>query len=842
MKNSRKPRRVAGISLAIAVAGAATAVPAEAQPSPSLNTPAADGSVAGTPAAAPKADPSDVKRIVATLQNGVGSLERVAGSVLTPHAGSGSANARYSSGGWTYTAVAHNPAADRLYAISTGEDGKPAGHLLRLLPKKEEVADLGALDLKGVDTKDVASAAFTPHGTLVLFSGSQIRTIDLSGDVMKERVEQITSVPVKSLKLTVEGNPGDVGLPSAWASLGENEHELYAVSTSPEGREYKWALDTTTGRIRVSQLQVAAGANPEDLGDLNYAYTKNRDTLVFADDEARTLEVRGDEVTATDVDGEIIDNLREIAYLRVGSPYKPVTQVDKPAPLPGSAPVSPTSKKTVPTFSVPTVVAPSSEPTASERALLGDAPEDQTGTPEQLADTRAVPTVTTTDAPAQDRTVKFTVADDAGHAKSGVAVEIDELGISTKTDKNGQASAEIPASAGDVTAYIDGQPSTVTAGEVSHRVTLFAGSDGEADALAADKDTEEPAAPVEVQLTVKLAGKGLADAEITSSDQNVTIIDPKTDASGVALIRVPATGSYPVKLKFGNIEKDIRVSASAPDRVIQLDQQTSSEANKPATGQTVEGKTIKVRVLTANGDPVQFAQVYNKGATEIETRTWGNPNDTSESAGLTDEDGYVAVYVAGPAYKTDELTLSVRTAPAGYKTASEKVSLTKDYIEIELPKSSTTTSTKSRPQEILDVIDEVQPLVAAIAGPAALGAGLSGRPATGTSTKSTSTTTTATTGVRSTNLNGTVVTGRSTAASTTAVKKVSSGGSASSGGSNGGSKSAKSTKSSSSTTKTTTRDGDLADTGTPMTTVITLGVLALLIGGAYIALGRRRDA
>ena len=53
-------------------------------------------------------------------------------------------------------------------------------------------------------------------------------------------------------------------------------------------------------------------------------------------------------------------------------------------------------------------------------------------------------------------------------------------------------------------------------------------------------------------------------------------------------------------------------------------------------------------------------------------------------------------------------------------------------------------------------------------------------------------------------------------------------------------------KGSTSTKKTTTssskeRDGDLADTGTPMRAVISLGVLLMLVGGAYLALGRRRE-
>ena len=43
------------------------------------------------------------------------------------------------------------------------------------------------------------------------------------------------------------------------------------------------------------------------------------------------------------------------------------------------------------------------------------------------------------------------------------------------------------------------------------------------------------------------------------------------------------------------------------------------------------------------------------------------------------------------------------------------------------------------------------------------------------------------------------------------------------------------------TTKSSSRDGDLAETGTPMTTVITLGLLLLLAGGAYMYMGRRRE-
>ena len=858
MNNSRNPRRIAGISLAIAVAGASAIVPAHAQTSPaapSLSVTPVKPAGATPAAGTSKADPNQVLKGVGAVQSGVNELDKTVGSMVGPKPGSGSAQARYSSGDWTYTAVAYNSVADRLYAISTGEDGKPAGHLLRMIPRRDEVADLGALDLKGIKTEDVASAAFTPHGTLVLFSGSQYRAIDLSSDVVKEKVEQVSTLPVKSQKLTVEGKPGDVGLPSAWASLGskETENYLFAVSRSPEGSFYKWTLDTTNGRVSISELTVASAPRVDELGDLNYAFAKDRDTLVFADDQARTLEVRGDEVVGTYFGREITDNLRELAYLPKGAPYKPVTQANKPAPLAGDTAAAPSSRRTLPTFTAPTVIADSSEPTSIESSLLNDvetepaaASTENTGVG---SETHAVPSVTTTTA-AVDRTVKFTVADEAGHARSGVPVELDELGTYTKTDKNGQVSVEIPASAGEVTAYVNGQPSKVGVNEMSHRVTLLADTPADSspsseasassETSSSSSSSSAPAAPAkkkDVQITVQWAGKPLANADISSSNKDVEILDPKTDANGNALIRIPAdqpNATFDVEAKYGDKQQSIRFTSGYDSRTIVLDQASSQDK----TGdKTVNNKRIRVQVVTENGDPVQFASVYAKGATSIRLQSVDNPRDTtSEGALLTNENGFIDVIVLDSLQENEKITLAVKTAPSGYKTVSKEVSVGSDFVELKLPKgSTTTTSTKSRPQEILDIIDEVQPLVAAIGGPAAAGAALN-RGTKTTSTKSTTTTTgTATSGARSTNLSGTVMTGRSTAASTTAAAARAN--SASSGGS-------KSTKaaSKSTSTKTTSRDGDLAETGTPMTTVITLGILAVLIGGAYIALGRRRDA
>lgn len=855
MNNSRNPRRIAGISLAIAVAGASAIVPAHAQTSPaapSLSVTPVKPAGATPAAGTSKADPNQVLKGVGAVQSGVNELDKTVGSMVGPKPGSGSAQARYSSGDWTYTAVAYNSVADRLYAISTGEDGKPAGHLLRMIPRRDEVADLGALDLKGIKTEDVASAAFTPHGTLVLFSGSQYRAIDLSSDVVKEKVEQVSTLPVKSQKLTVEGKPGDVGLPSAWASLGskETENYLFAVSRSPEGSFYKWTLDTTNGRVSISELTVASAPRVDELGDLNYAFAKDRDTLVFADDQARTLEVRGDEVVGTYFGREITDNLRELAYLPKGAPYKPVTQANKPAPLAGDTAAAPSSRRTLPTFTAPTVIADSSEPTSIESSLLNDVEtEPATASTENTgagSETHAVPSVTTTTA-AVDRTVKFTVADEAGHAKSGVPVELDELGTYTKTDKNGQVSVEIPASAGEVTAYVNGQPSKVGVNEMSHRVTLLADTPADSspsseasassETSSASSSSSAPAdsATKEVVVRVVSGAEPLANVKVTSKDLK---IDTTTNQLGEALVNVPDDGrSYTLDIAGTATKRSITVAATSGVRVVDFAAAAPSTENSKTSDKTVNNKRIRVQVVTENGDPVQFASVYAKGATSIRLQSVDNPRDTtSEGALLTNENGFIDVIVLDSLQENEKITLAVKTAPSGYKTVSKEVSVGSDFVELKLPKgSTTTTSTKSRPQEILDIIDEVQPLVAAIGGPAAAGAALN-RGTKTTSTKSTTTNTgTATSGARSTNLSGTVMTGRSTAASTTAAAARAN--SASSGGS-------KSTKaaSKSTSTKTTSRDGDLAETGTPMTTVITLGILAVLIGGAYIALGRRRDA
>mgnify|MGYP002717634561 FL=1 len=659
MNNARKTRRVAGISLAIAVAGASTIVPAQAQSDPAgaadSATPVSEGA-AVTPTPVAKLDPNQVSKDIGTLQKDVDGLEQTVASYAQSKPGSGSSKSHYTAGGWTFTAVAYNSAAKRLYAISTGEDRKPAGHLLRMFPDQDKVADLGALDLKGMKTKNIASAAFTARGELVLFSGPEMRTLDLSHDVVDEKVEHVSEVAVKSEKLEVEGNPGDVGLPSAWASKGGNndENKLFAVSRAEDKRYYQWELDTTNGKITISGLPADGVPELDHLQALNYAFTKKDGTLVFADDQAHTLEVKDGAVVATYFGNEPGDNIRELTYLSKLDKPGAETVTEAVAPLPGDTNTAAPERK---------------EPLPGVAAVAdadSDASTDDGGSDSALERTRAVPvTKTSTEASAQAREVNVTVTDQEGNAK------------------------------------------------------------------------------------------------------------PK---------------------------------------------------------EQVNGKKIRVRVVTDEGDPVAFAEVYSTAGPNVTPVGVGSFETSKNGVALTNADGYVDV-VVDDATSGQNVTLAVRTAPQGYKKASREVAVTASTVEIEPPKGPAT-STKSTPEQVLDLINQAEPVVAAMLGTAGAGAGLSGRgKSTSTSTKETST---STSGERSSDPSGTVMTGRST----TAANAKSSGGSKSTAAQ--GQKSGSGAKSTSS--KSSSRDGGLAETGTPMRTVITLGILAMLIGGAYIALGRRRDA
>lgn len=639
------------------------------------------------------------------------------------HPGSGSAKARYASGGWTYTALAFNPINGDMYAVSLAQGGKPAGHLLRFAPNSEQVTDLGPLPLDGADTGAFTSAAFTSHGTLALFDGAEFFTIDLSGDGEATRLDTVATLPAVQQVIEVDGEQGSVDTLSAWTSAtGDAEGELHAISRDRDGRLFAWRLDTATGDAVVSPLQVKPGLDVEQVGELNYAFAKDAATLVFADNQARSLEVRDGVVVGTYVAPSVTENFRELAYLPKGAPYKPVTQpAEPPAPTPTRPPAAVKEHAAPP--ALPTTTAPQTEPTPgapAPEALV----EVDTGAPEDEA-----------------REVKVTVATERGAAVEGAAVEVPELGITATTDKNGEVVLPIPAGVGDTDVVVAGA-----------------------------------------------AGDG------------VTTLNAGTKA-----VRV-----YAAEDAEGAEDADTADAARFKD------------------------STIRVFVETDDGQPVQQAEVYSRDGLAIQV------------TGLTNEDGYVDVVVPGDVGTARTIELGVRSAPAGYATATKEVDRYEDGTTITLPAAE---STKSRPGEILEVIDEAKEALGVIAGPAAaagFAASRGGAAATTTrpniNAARTTGTTTSATGTATT---GTATTGTATATPTRSTGRTTSATSTSSAvqatGSRTTSASSMTAKSSTTSSSTSAKRGDLANTGTPMRTVIALGILAMLIGAAYVALGRRRD-
>lgn len=636
------------------------------------------------------------------------------------HPGSGSAKARYASGGWTYTALAFNPINGDMYAVSLAQGGNPAGHLLRFAPNSEQVTDLGPLPLDGADTGAFTSAAFTAGGVLALLNTSEFFTIDLSGDLGPTRLDTVATLPAVRHEIEVDGERGSVDTLSAWTSAtGDAEDELHAISRDRQGRLLAWQLDTATGNAVVNPLDVKPGVDVTQVGELNYAFAKDAATLVFADNQARSLEVRDGVVVGTYVAPSVTENFRELAYLPKGAPYKPVTQPAEPAaPAPTRPPAAVKEHAAPP--ALPTTTAPQTEPTPgapAPEALV----ELDTGVPEDEA-----------------REVKVTVATERGAAVEGAAVEVPELGITETTDKNGEVVLPIPAGVGDTDVVVAGA-----------------------------------------------AGDG------------VTTLNAGTKA--------------------------LRVYAAE-----------DAEDADTADAARFKDSTIRVFVETDDGQPVQQAEVYSRDGLAIQV------------TGLTNEDGYVDVVVPGDVGTARTIELGVRSAPAGYTAATKEVDRYEDGTTITLPAAE---STKSRPGEILEVIDEAKEALGVIAGPAAaagFAASRGGAAATTTrpniNAARTTGTTTSATGTATT---GTAATGTATATPTRSTGRTTSATSTSSAvqatGSRTTSASSMTAKSSTTSSSTSAKRGDLANTGTPMRTVIALGILAMLIGAAYVALGRRRD-
>lgn len=241
---------------------------------------------------------------------------------------------------------------------------------------------------------------------------------------------------------------------------------------------------------------------------------------------------------------------------------------------------------------------------------------------------------------------------------------------------------------------------------------------------------------------------------------------------------------------------------------------TTTQTTTPKKEEATEQRTLEVEIYVGTGEkkkPVEGARLVVPKL------------DNFELEGETNADGYLRTTL--PAELNDEsFTVRLAEAPEGFKNKSIQIKKDDLVKEITLDKDTRATSTKSKPQEILEVFKEVKPLLGAFGALAGAGAGAAGSKSTSSKTSTTST-------FSNSKSSGTVSTGRTTSAT-----------SRSTAASRSTAKSTSRSSSKSSSTTTSTRSGDLADTGTPMSGVITLGIVLFLIGGAYVFMGRRRDA
>ena len=197
MAANSKVNRIAGLSLAAAVAGTLTLVPvAKAETtSPSSESTTSKAPVVSTedtssaaPASSSAAAPvtTSVKSVEGTPKASTSNVAPTTKAdkseewadilkgfasliVSATAAGSGTSGVQLTSDNHTYSAVASNPTNGRLYAVSD------EGHLLRIHPQTGNLKDLG--EIPGVEAKEITSAAFTQDGTLVLFDGETVLSL-----------------------------------------------------------------------------------------------------------------------------------------------------------------------------------------------------------------------------------------------------------------------------------------------------------------------------------------------------------------------------------------------------------------------------------------------------------------------------------------------------------------------------------------------------------------------------------------------------------------------------------------------------------------------------------------
>ena len=393
MAATSKAKRAVGLSLAAAVAGSIALVPvANAQESataketaPVTSSAAVDpvsstsnaSSVSTTPATTPATANTPVADSAAPVtqtpakDSSISDAAKAFAALFldTPGNGTGTSGAQYNSKGRTYTALARHPENKLLYAISQDEEGKDAGHLLRINANDGGLMDLGKIDLKGDDATKIDTAAFTAGGTLVLFGEDKVYTLDLSDDKSgaKNTPLAFTTKPLK-----IDGVK-EAGKPAAWAADGEkNETSLVALSTNDKGEAYLWHLDVDEKAPAATHAAVTVPekATLPKVKALNYAYKNEDGEFVFADDDATAIHVKDNAVSNVVAKGDEADNFAGVAGLKLPGLDNPETGAATPTATPGSETPTNPATTTTPATETPTNSATTTTPATETPATM----------------------------------------------------------------------------------------------------------------------------------------------------------------------------------------------------------------------------------------------------------------------------------------------------------------------------------------------------------------------------------------------------------------------------------------------------------------------------------------
>lgn len=355
MAANSKVNRIAGLSLAAAVAGTLTLVPvARAQtPSSSVETPSSQAPVVSTEDTASSTATTTTSPVAATTSTVTASpkasssvapttdwaavFKGLAALIVPAEAtGSGTSGVTFDSNNQKYTALASNPTNGRLYAISD------KGHLLRIHPQTGNVNDLG--EIPTIAEKKITSAAFTENGTLVLIDGDSVYLKDLANDPVGP-----SNTP-DSLIFEKKAIDTERALPAlAWAPT-DNADELVALATTKDGDATSWTLnvDGTKATISEADVDVRDTVNLSKVDAFAYAY-RDGDATIFADETGHSVTLENGNIVAADSGHTTQDNYKAVAGLQAKPTSEAPAAPTEPAPAasnnPSAAQIAPEVRK-----------------------------------------------------------------------------------------------------------------------------------------------------------------------------------------------------------------------------------------------------------------------------------------------------------------------------------------------------------------------------------------------------------------------------------------------------------------------------------------------------------------